>query len=226
MPTDEPTAAPRQPDTPAQPETPEAKDGGHDASPRPLSQVLVEMTERGSERISLEEIATALADRSFAAMLLLFAAPNMLPLPPGASGVLGAPLVLIAFQLMIARDHLWLPNFLRKRSVDRSKFRRVAEKLRSKLERLEKLVRPRMWPFPRALTERYVGVVTLLLAVILALPIPFNNMLPAFAIVVLSLGLMARDGLWLLFGTLLFLGSVGIIVALAFALDFAASELL
>ena len=44
------------------------------------------------------------------------------------------------------------------------------------------------------------GWLCVMLAFILALPIPFGNILPALAIVVLALGMLQRDGVWVLGG--------------------------
>lgn len=46
--------------------------------------------------------------------------------------------------------------------------------------------------------ECLVGLVCLLLSVVLVLPIPLGNVLPALAISLLALGVLARDDLWVL----------------------------
>lgn len=48
--------------------------------------------------------------------------------------------------------------------------------------------------------ENLVGLVCLVLAVILMLPIPLGNTLPALAISVLALGVLERDGIWIVLG--------------------------
>jgi hypothetical protein len=169
-------------------------------APRSLSRVLLDLAGRDAEHITLDEIAVELADRSFAALLILFSAPNLVPMPPGASTVFGIPLVLIAGQLLIGMPQVWLPRFLRLRSINRRKFSKAAHKLEPMLARLERLVRPRYWAMPRVVGERLVGFLALLMAISIALPIPFGNWLPALAIVVMSLGLTERDGLWLAAG--------------------------
>jgi len=45
-----------------------------------------------------------------------------------------------------------------------------------------------------------VGLVCLVLAVVLVLPVPLGNMLPALAISLLALGVLERDGVWILAG--------------------------
>ena len=48
--------------------------------------------------------------------------------------------------------------------------------------------------------EHVIGGLCLVMATLLALPIPLGNMLPALAISILALGLLARDGVWVLIG--------------------------
>jgi hypothetical protein len=60
---------------------------------------------------------------------------------------------------------------------------------------LERFFKPR-WPFfTHPLVERLIGVLLLLLALIVALPIPFGNMIPAIIIVMICLGMIEQDGL-------------------------------
>lgn len=117
---------------------------------RPLSTVLAELSQTAGKRVSLQELMTALSDRSFAALIILFAAPNLLPLPPGSSTVFGVPLILIASQLLIGRPRLWLPRWLRERSLDGRTFSRITAGIGPFLRRLETLARPRYWPPPTA----------------------------------------------------------------------------
>ena len=68
------------------------------------------------------------------------------------------------------------------------------------LTRAEKLLRPRAALLARPPMEYGVGLICLLLACVLVLPIPLGNTLPALAISLLALGVLERDGLWILGG--------------------------
>ena len=48
--------------------------------------------------------------------------------------------------------------------------------------------------------ERLIGGVCLILAIVLVLPISLGNMLPAFALCLIALGIMERDGVWIFAG--------------------------
>jgi hypothetical protein len=152
------------------------------------------------ERIRISDLFDALGDRAIGALMFVFAVPNVVPVPPGVSAVLGTPLIFLAAQLMTGRPP-WLPGVVARRSLSRDDFARLMDRVLPWLMRGEKLLRPRLGVWVRPPVEYLVGAVCLLLAVVLVLPIPLGNTLPALAISVLALGVLERDGLWVLAGT-------------------------
>lgn len=162
---------------------------------RRLSLLFARLAADAKERITVAEILDALGDRSFAALLVLFGALNLLPLPPGSSAVLGLPLVIVAAQLMSGSKRAWLPKFLAEKSFSAEQFRGLIGKLVPRLIWLEWWIRPRYWPFWRRRGDRIIGFMVFLLSIVVTLPIPLGNWLPAFAITLLGLALSERDGL-------------------------------
>ncbi|MBO1909350.1 exopolysaccharide biosynthesis protein [Microvirga sp. 3-52] len=190
-----------------------------DAEPRQrFSEVLSGLAGRTTSDISIGDVLNAFGDRAFGALMLLFAAPNVLPLPPGMSAVLGAPLLFVTAQLMLGRPTLWMPRFICERSISRDFFALLTAKLSPILHRAEHFLRPRMGLLLRPLPERIVGAACLLLAIILFLPIPFGNIPPAFAIAAFALGILERDGLATLVGWLAAIGSLLILAAISSAI--------
>jgi hypothetical protein len=89
---------------------------------RPLSDVLAQMAgDPSRERISIADLLVTMRDRALAALLLLFALPNVLPVPPGTSVFLGAPLLFLAAQLALGKRP-WLPKLIANRSMTRGDF--------------------------------------------------------------------------------------------------------
>jgi hypothetical protein len=146
------------------------------------------------ERITVGDLLHALGDRAIGALLFIFAVPNVLPVPPGTSSVLGAPLVFLAAQLTFGMRP-WLPGIISRRSMARADFGAMVTRVVPWLERAEKLLKPRMTALALPPFEYAVGLICLLLAIVLVLPIPLGNMLPALAISLLALGLLERDGI-------------------------------
>jgi hypothetical protein len=190
-----------------------------DAEPRQrFSQVLSGLAARPVTVIRIGDVLNAFGDRAFGALMLLFAAPNMLPLPPGMSAVLGAPLLFITAQLMLGRSTLWMPRFICERSISRDFFALLTAKLSPVLHRAERFLQPRISVLLHPIPERIVGGACLLLAIILFLPIPFGNIPPAFAIAAFALGILERDGMATIIGWLATIGSVLILAAISSAI--------
>jgi hypothetical protein len=191
-----------------------------------FSKVLRSLGERSMPRVSVAEILEAFGDRAFGALLLFFALPNALPMPPGTSAVLGAPLVFIAFQLMIGRSVLWLPRFVTERSMKREDFRVLAGKIEPWVMKLERLLKPRVQILTNSVADRLTGAACFVLTLILVLPIPFGNMPPAMAISAFALGMIEGDGAAIAVGWLATAISIAILVALSTAISAALTPLL
>ena len=190
-----------------------------DAEPRRrFSGILNELASRPAAAISLGNVLDAFGDRAFGALMLVFAAPNMLPLPPGLSAVLGAPLLFVTAQLMLGRPALWMPRFIRRQSISRDFFALLTTKLSPILRWTERGLRPRLSLLLHPVNERIAGAACLLLAVILLLPIPFGNIPPAWAIAAFALGILERDGMATLVGWLGTIGSVLVLAAVSSAI--------
>ncbi|MBD3893518.1 exopolysaccharide biosynthesis protein [Hydrogenophaga sp.] len=189
---------------------------------RHLSVLLFELAHDSSrERISVADLLDALSDRALAAMMFIFAAINVLPLPPGASSVLGAPLVFLAPQLMLGLRP-WLPARLARRSIARADFVTLVRRLVPWVMRAEKLLRPRLGVLVRPPFERLVGLLCLLLALLVVLPIPLGNALPSLAISFFALGILERDGYCILAGLFTSVVAAVVVSGVLFALTKAA----
>jgi len=183
-----------------------------------LSQVLLRMAaDETRQRISVGDLLEALRDRAIGALIFVFALPNIIPMPPGASSILGAPLLFLTAQLTFARRP-WLPKVIAAGSVDRAHFAATVQRLAPWLGRVERLLRPRMTALARPPFEYLIGGVCLFLSIILFLPIPMGNMPPAIAICLFSLAILERDGLWVLAGLCAAAASIAIVWGVLFAL--------
>lgn len=183
--------------------------------PKPLSEMLQELCVDAEGEITLGEIVERLGARAFGAILFLFSTPNLLPLPPGSSTVLGAPLVLIAPQVAVGLDAPWLPRKVAARRLKGSVLNNFTDRVQPWLQRIERVSRPRLGFLFGPLGDRVIGLVCSVLAVVLIFPIPLGNMLPAASIGVLALSLVQRDGILAILGYALAAASAGVLVIAA-----------
>jgi hypothetical protein len=112
----------------------------------------------------------------------------------------------------------WLPRFIGARAIPRDRFALLIDNLAPWLARAERLLRPRWSWLVNHRAERVMGAFCLVLAAVLTLPIPFGNMLPALAISLIALGVLERDGVWVLVGTLTGILSLVIVAGVLYAL--------
>ena len=185
---------------------------------QPFSQVLAQLAQdSGRPRVSVADLLNLLGDRAIGALMFVFAVPNILPVPPGVSAILGLPLVFLSAQLMLGRPP-WLPAVVMQRSLAREDFDSLTRRVSPWLLKAERLLRPRHGYLAKPPMEYLIGAVCLVLSLVLALPIPLGNALPAVAISLLALGVLERDGLWILGGFLASVVAATVVSGVVFAL--------
>ena len=112
----------------------------------------------------------------------------------------------------------WLPGFIARRSMARSTFQALVERITPWLSRAERLLRARMELLAHPRAQRLLGALCLIVSVALVLPVPFANLVPSVALCIIGLGVLERDGLWIVLGVLAAFGSLAYVAGLAYAL--------
>lgn len=181
----------------------------------PLSGVLLEIVDHAEPRISVEAMMQKFGGRAIGALLFVFGLACMLPLPPGATTIFGFPLLLLAPQLVIGAGAPWLPEQVKRRTLSTADLRKGLPKLIPTLQKVEAISKPRLVLLFGAVGERLIGLVCTALALVLILPIPGGNILPAMAVSALSFALIQRDGLIALLGYALAVTSASVLVLAA-----------
>jgi hypothetical protein len=182
------------------------------ANRQPLSAILREIADGDEPTVSVAQLMELFGGRAMGALLLVFGLACTLPLPPGGTTIFGAPLVLLGPQLVIGMRAPWLPAKIRKRSISTAHLKHGLPRVLPWLERVEAVSRPRLTFLFNGIGQRLIGFVCTVLALVLILPIPLGNILPATAVTVLALSLVQRDGLLALLGYGLVAASVGVLV--------------
>lgn len=152
------------------------------------------------EQVSLGAILDHLGSRSFGPLLLLAGLITLAPVIgdiPGVPTLMALVIILIAAQLLIGRKHLWLPQFLLRRSIAREKVDRALQWVQRPARGMDRLLRPRLQLFVGG--PGYYGVALACLLIALAMPpmelVPFSANGAGIALTAFGLGLIAKDGL-------------------------------
>lgn len=188
------------------------------AGNRPLEDTLDTAIEGGNgDDISIADALDIFGTRSFGPILILLGLIAVLPpmgAVPGVPAAVGAIVILFSFQIMIGRDHIWLPTILSRRSISRDSLKRAREKTAPWLRWADGLVAERLtWAVDGPATVAAGIVVTLLSLAMIPLEIvPFAVAVPGSAIALVGLALTARDGIVMLSAMALSILSAGLLL--------------
>lgn len=178
------------------------------------SALLVRAVQGETEKVTVGEIIDALDARSFGLAVLLFALPSVVPMPPGVPTVVGIILMIVSIQMVLGREDLYLPGILSKRSFDRKSLVGAFTGLAPKLAVIERVMKPRLLFMTGRVGSIFIGIVVLVMALVLILPLPpGGNFPPALACAVLGMGLAQRDGVLVAIGLV---ASVVAMIAVSF----------
>ena len=163
--------------------------------PLPLSKRLAQIVENHQpDRLTFTELAAQLHSRAWGGLLLIFAAINVLPLPPGTSVFFAIPLMIVSAQMVLGRASPWFPARIDRRGVRKSEIERLIAKFERVEERIERVLKPRIAALSGPMATRLIGLACFLLALLAAVPIPLFHIAPAAAILLFGLALIYRDG--------------------------------
>ena len=158
----------------------------------------------GRSLLSLDEFLSGLQGRSYAFAIAALNLPNCIPTGiPWLSTITGLPMVFLLVQFFAGRPVPSLPAFIGRRSLQRGKLQLFLDRSRRTIRWLEDAVHARHEWWVNGVPRRSLLIAWTANIVILALPIPFDNLLPAWAILFFCLALVEDDGIMAMLGWLL-----------------------
>ena len=172
------------------------------------------VAEAPAESVTLDWVLAQLHERAFGLFLLILALPCCIPFLYGVPQVVALPLMFVSAQILLGRRVPWLPARLGARVVTSSNLASLSGRARPWLRRIEAFSRPRLSALTRAPLDRVVGLALVLFSASILVPLPATNTIPGFAVVLVAMGLLQRDGILTLIGG--FLGTAWI-ASLVFA---------
>lgn len=173
---------------------------------------LAELVSGAEGTVTLGSLLDELEERAYGATYLLLAVPNLFPIPvPGSTTLFGAALVFVGVQELAGREAPWVPERVRQISLSRATLTRALGRIDRHLPHPS----PRWQLAPHAALTRLNAVAVIVLGLVLALPVPFANALPALAICALGAGMLAEDARTIALGWLLAFATAAIVGGVA-----------
>jgi hypothetical protein len=177
----------------------------------------IETAAHETDSVSLERILGAVGQRSFGPILVIAGLVILAPLIgdiPGVPTLMAVLVLLIAVQVLMGRQHPWLPGWLLNRSVASKKLVKVIGWLRKPARFVDRLLRPRLQRFTHR-AGMYATAI-LCIGIAAALPpmelVPFSANAAGIALTALGLALIANDGLLALIAFLISAGAIALVL--------------
>jgi hypothetical protein len=180
--------------------------------------------------VSLGDLLALLGEQGLLLVCVFLSLPFMLPVSvPGVSTVFGLGIILIAIGITLNRVP-WLPRRILTRPLPTPALQQAFARGERIVARVERLVRPRWLPVTASAAGNVVhGLALVLAGGLLIMPlglVPFSNTLPALAVMLLALGLLERDGVFVALGYLMNLATIVYFTVLAVTTLLAGQSLL
>ena len=171
--------------------------------------------EKAGDRLTFGDILDRVEERGYGPLITILSAFVILPtgMIPGVPALVGTCLLLIGAQMLASKDHPWFPRFIRNMRIDGEKLDRALEAGKPWAGRLSALLRQRLCGLVNGPVSTRVAALVVVMSALVMIPFGFIPGLPLVfggTLVLLGIGITARDGLVLLvayaiFGTGLWL---------------------
>lgn len=174
--------------------------------------------------LTLERILKILSGKGRYFLVLLLSLPFCLPLQiPGLSTPFGLAIAFLGVRIAFGKN-IWLPHKVLEKKISATHMKKMAKKGLWIVKKIKPFIHPRLESlcYNRVL-HILNGVVILMLGVILALPIPIplTNLIAAWSLFFMCIGLLEDDGVWVIVGYVASLITLGFIISLGFLIDHA-----
>jgi hypothetical protein len=187
---------------------------------RVLDLLLMACDKDDDGQLSVAEAMQAIGNRSFGPLLLVPGLIGLSPIGaiPGLPGVMALIVMFVAVQILIGRDHAWLPDALARRSIDTARLRRVVKAIYPYARRVDDFLSPRLRRLTTGVSFYVLAALCLLVAIVTPVIelVPLAGIVPNAAIVAYGLAITAHDGLWALIA-FVFSGASIYLILMAFA---------
>lgn len=172
--------------------------------------------EISSDRVSIDNIVDVIGHASFSSLLLVPAIAVATPLSgiPLFSSAMGIIIFLVSAQMMIGRDHIWLPAWLLRREVNSARMKSAFSRLRPALSWLDQHTHRRLSVFAR----RPLKIIPQTLCVLSGFMMPFLELIPfsssvmGIGVMLLALGMLTRDGVIVLLASVPYVGVAALLI--------------
>ena len=164
--------------------------------------------------MSLQQLFRLHGSSGAGGLLVVLTVPCLLPVP-GAGSLMSVGLLALAWMIWRYFPRVVMPRRVGRFMLPAPMARRALNALAWMYEQASRALRPRMAWWVQARHRVWLAPLVALMAVVIFLPIPLGNIVPAIALLLIGLGWVFEDGLALLAGAAVGLALLGAMAMLA-----------
>lgn len=187
--------------------------------PRFSQSIHAVLVKERSQPLTLAGVLAETSERGFALVILLLTLPFLFPMLPGMSAIFGSATLLLSVQMALGRRRIWLPRRIAQFQFSPAFTAQLLKNVERVAQFIEKATRPRWQRFAKNHRIWQInGLCISWLTLLLMLPVPLTNPIPAIGILLIAISSLEVDGLLMFIGyvfvglnTALF-GSIGYVL--------------
>jgi hypothetical protein len=170
---------------------------------------------------TLGALADTFGERSFAIAILLLMFPSAMPIPTGGiTHIFEVVTIIVAVQMVLGSHTIWLPKRWRRRELGEAATGKAIPFVIRRIRWFEKFSKPRLaFLFRRRWFEQLLGLVIIAFTIGAIVAPPFSGLdtLPSLGVVVITLGILLGDPVFIAAGIVVGTGGIVLIVTLGAA---------
>lgn len=165
-----------------------------------LDQIQNAINKAQGNSVSLEMVLEIVGRKSFGSLLFITGIITLAPIIgdiPGIPTLMGIVVFLVAIQLLLNRENLWLPQFLLKRSLKKEKLTTALNKSKKPARFIDRYLKPRFTLLTDGIMIYIIAGICICIAVTMPVMelIPFSANIAGILLTAFGLSIITRDGL-------------------------------
>ncbi len=177
-------------------------------------------------KVSVRDVLDEMNGRSLLLTILILIVPNLIPFVNalGITQMTGILLLIFTMRMMIGIRRPWLPGWLLDMQTSKGHIQAMADKSVPYFKKLESIIRPRFRSLTTGKVQNFFfSFLLFALTIVMLLPMPFFNVVPAVVMTIITLGLLQRDGVTVFIGSII---AIVLLTGLGYGIATVGSEFL
>lgn len=182
--------------------------------------ILLLQQEANGGPLSIAEILLILSRKGRVLVVILLSIPFCQPIQlPILSTPFGLAIAFIGLRIAFGKQ-IWLPKKLLEKKISSRTFEKITNKTLTLVRKIKSWIHPRLtWLCHSSCMEKINGLIISILGIFLAFPfpIPLSNLIAAWSIFLVAVGMLEDDGVFILIGYLVALLTVAFFLLMGLA---------